>query len=928
MVSGAAGHGKTELLHTFTRHPDARAAVRLTALAYGAEREVPFGVLAQLFRSARISGEPGVRVNRLLREAQSTAATDEILPQLFHGLCFVLLDLIEHSDQPVIIGIDDVQYADVPSLRCLSAVIGRLPASRLLVVLNETPQPGPSTALLLAELPPEPRSRWLRLEPLTPGGVEALLAERLSPQAARGLSAEIHTLSGGNPHLVRGLAEDNPEPASSEDRPRAVVGAGFRRAVLHCLYRCDPAMLTLVRQLAVLDRPLPDDLLSQLVGWDVETTVQTLDSLNATGIVAGRELRHPEIGAAVLTGMVPRERSDLYVRTADVLCTVGASVVVTARLLIAADRIDSHCAVPLLQQAAEQGLADGDHDLALRCLRLLGRHPTAPHTHARTLALLLRTEWRKDPSLAARRLPELADAARTGALSGQAMALPVHGLMWFGNEEEARTVLEEAERRAGTAQDTEALAQLGMSRLWLDLLYPATGGGPGAGDAVMDAHSASAVSPHPGAVATVRGVLTAGPGPDTVADALQTLYRNPLTEQTFPSLMAALVTLWLNDRLPEARHWADALAAEAEGRSAPVWHGMLLTVQALVALRNGDVRTAELRAHRALDTVSLESWGVAIGFPVGAALQALTAQGRYDEALTLLKEPVPEALLRTPIGMFYLRARGHYLLATGQPRAALGDFRTIGRMADRWKQDVPAVIPWRGDAALALVRCGDTRQARELAQEQLALAGPDQHRVLGATLRVLAAAGPPKGRTSALTRATQHAQDSDDLLELVHILVDLGWAHQEQGAYSKSRQTLRRAQNLADDLGIVLPQRLLPGPAGGTGDRPPGTAQGGEWSDALSDAELRVATLAAGGHSNRQIAHQLFVTTSTVEQHLTRVYRKLNVKNRTDLADELHAGLGLRARSRADVGAGRPVGADPIGADPIGAGPASDREDG
>ncbi|WP_435833045.1 helix-turn-helix domain-containing protein [Kitasatospora purpeofusca] len=66
--------------------------------------------------------------------------------------------------------------------------------------------------------------------------------------------------------------------------------------------------------------------------------------------------------------------------------------------------------------------------------------------------------------------------------------------------------------------------------------------------------------------------------------------------------------------------------------------------------------------------------------------------------------------------------------------------------------------------------------------------------------------------------------------------------------------------------------------AGGPGTRPP---------VALSRAELRVAELAARGRTNRQIAHELFLTVSTVEQHLTSSYRKLGVKRRADLAVHL-----------------------------------------
>ncbi|MET9386206.1 helix-turn-helix transcriptional regulator [Streptomyces sp. NPDC002928] len=53
------------------------------------------------------------------------------------------------------------------------------------------------------------------------------------------------------------------------------------------------------------------------------------------------------------------------------------------------------------------------------------------------------------------------------------------------------------------------------------------------------------------------------------------------------------------------------------------------------------------------------------------------------------------------------------------------------------------------------------------------------------------------------------------------------------------------------------------------------------------DAELRVASLAARSQSNREIAEELFITLSTVEQHMTRVSRKIGVRSRGDLSAEL-----------------------------------------
>lgn len=106
-------------------------------------------------------------------------------------------------------------------------------------------------------------------------------------------------------------------------------------------------------------------------------------------------------------------------------------------------------------------------------------------------------------------------------------------------------------------------------------------------------------------------------------------------------------------------------------------------------------------------------------------------------------------------------------------------------------------------------------------------------------------------------------------------------------------RALRRARQLAEECGVPLADRTAPDAAG----RQPilEGAEGDEAVGMLSDAEMRVAALAARGHSNRQIAGKLFVTVSTVEQHLTRVYRKLGIKRRSDLALALPGGSERRA---------------------------------
>src|SRR5262249_50600811 len=140
-----------------------------------------------------------------------------------------------------------------------------------------------------------------------------------------------------------------------------------------------------------------------------------------------------------------------------------------------------------------------------------------------------------------------------------------------------------------------------------------------------------------------------------------------------------------------------------------------------------------------------------------------------------------------------------------------------------------------------------------------------------------------KRRPALLRQAVDALQSCGDRLELAWAIAELGRAHRAMGQLSQARTMLRRAYDLARSCGAeALCRSLLPDivdPAGNWEQRKPTTERVAD----LSNAEQRVAALAARGHTNRQIANRLYVTVSTVEQHLTRVYRKLNVNRRSDL---------------------------------------------
>jgi ATP/maltotriose-dependent transcriptional regulator MalT len=125
----------------------------------------------------------------------------------------------------------------------------------------------------------------------------------------------------------------------------------------------------------------------------------------------------------------------------------------------------------------------------------------------------------------------------------------------------------------------------------------------------------------------------------------------------------------------------------------------------------------------------------------------------------------------------------------------------------------------------------------------------------------------------------------------------LGAAYRSVGESVRANNVRRRAWRMAEECGAkALCDAILPWQAMCGGDRQdlPGRDQGA----GLSESEMRVAILAANGNSNREIAVQLCVTMSTVEQHLTRVYRKLRISRRQQLPKSLIGPVGTPATDR------------------------------
>jgi DNA-binding CsgD family transcriptional regulator len=173
------------------------------------------------------------------------------------------------------------------------------------------------------------------------------------------------------------------------------------------------------------------------------------------------------------------------------------------------------------------------------------------------------------------------------------------------------------------------------------------------------------------------------------------------------------------------------------------------------------------------------------------------------------------------------------------------------------------------------------------------------------SLRILAACGDSDWRESLLREAVEALEKTGDRRELSRALADLSQVYYDSGDLGQARNLARRAEQEAKacemPLRAATRQAVDPQFEPAVPDAPSADAAPASGA-ALSVAEIRVARLAGLGHTNREISKKLFLTVSTVEQHLTRVYRKLGITSRAELPAGLAAhGEELSAAEPAEL---------------------------
>jgi DNA-binding CsgD family transcriptional regulator len=861
-VTGPIACGKTELLGAAAAKVD---AITLRTFCAAEERVISYATIEQLVDNPALAH----RVPELVGlTVQGGHLSPEAENRLRSDLTRTLLALA--ADRLVLIGVDDVHQADTASLNCLLYLARRVGPARIALIFTELRSLTPTQPRFKAELLSLRHHYEIALRPLGPEHSAELARAALGPGLTEEAHAELYRVTGGNLNLSHGLIGDVRE-AWARGETGIQVGRAFRLAYLGSLYRCGPVALRIARVAAVLGPSATTALVHRISGLSAETMDPTTEILTEGGLLRDLQFLHPAARSVVLDDMSAVERRSLHRLALELLDELPVEVL--AHHQVGAGLVHGDKAAETFTKAGQALVSRGELDDAANYLQLAYRASDDDAARAALRVEAVAIERRRNPLASSLHLDELNAAARTGILSPEHAALTVHWLADSGRTGEAAEVLASQRPLAVTDQERGHLRAAEVS---LALFYPGAFGSdrrprPLTAEELASLpkaarHSAVAAN---AVIAALRGHL------ELATTQAKTVLQH--ADSAVGAAPTALIALLYAENTEAAHLWADKLAAETEASNGE--DANYAGLRAETALRRGDLATAVEASSMVLDGRPLSSLGITAALPLSSRAAAAVRLGELERAEKLFAEPLRDAIPDSLFGLHLLSARGHYNLAMGRHESAYRAFRTCGERMRRWGIDVPGLALWRVDAAEALLSL-DRNEGRRLIDEQLTRTMGPRSRAL--TLRIKAAYSPQAKRIDLLHEAAELLLSCHDPYERARVLADLGETLSTLRRYKRAREVLRQARHLAAQCGAVPLLRRLGSDSGRLDDS--GLPQG---SKSLTDAERRVASLAAAGQTNREIAGQLFVTASTVEQHLTSVFRKLGVKGRKQLPTEL-----------------------------------------
>jgi DNA-binding CsgD family transcriptional regulator len=906
LIEGPAGIGKTRLLGAARAIAEDVGLAMFHARGSDLERDFAHGVVRQLFeqRVARDADTLLAGVASYVRSVFGGFDQADMQPgagpspvALDHALYWLVANLAERK--PVMVAVVDAQWADEASLRFLLYLARRIDELPVVLVLTVRPDPSSSQPELIARIAAEPCAAVVPLHPLSATAANELVRSVVGSDADDGLCDACYTSTGGNPFLLMELASALAETGNRSSQydvrgiarlvPRAVT-----RHVLIRLARLSPPATAVARAVAILGAGTEPLHAAALAGLDEASAAQAIDALVASDILAAERplaFVHPLLREVIYLDLAPENRALEHRRAARLLADLGAPAERTASQLLASGPSGDDWAVPVLRAAARDALARGSATSAVTYLRRALAEPPSRDETASILLDLGLAESGASLSAAVEHLTEALELTPDPITRAHVAADLATALEFSGRPAEAAALLRDTIDMVGDSDDQlrvnlEAQAVVGanalldMRRAIQDWIVP------------FRARVASLTSPGSGPLLAALAYELArrdGTAHQTVACAERSLASGLAIEGLWDGvqILVAAEALTRCDRLAQATSILDALIVSAEARGATRIQASALTARSVASYRAGRLRESEADARLALELAEGDASDFLRPYKLAQQTGALIERGQIETAARLLQpselngERVDRSFFETILRDTY----AHLLARQGQLHAALRELQTVEQADRDWGNQNPGWTIWRSTAALVHHRLGNWEKATELAADDLhaarAFGAP---RAIGIALRIsaLVARG---DRIEQLREAANVLERTEARLEYARTLVELGAALRRSGHRGDAREPLTFGLELARECGASPLEDDASHELAATGARVQSPRKTGPGT--LTPSELRIATMAAEGLTNREIAQALYLSRKTVEMHMSHAFDKLDISSRVRLAAAL-----------------------------------------
>jgi len=901
LIDGPAGIGKSRLVEALAAAAEQRGMRVLVARGAHLERDFPFGVVRQLFEA--LLTDPRERERLLAGAAASAAAVFDVVGAApaapadgsfaaLHGVYWLAANLAD--ERPLMLVVDDLHWCDAPSLRCLAYIARRLPGSGIVLALSLRTGEAGTDAVLVAELASSPAAVRVAPRPLTEAGMTRLVAERLGPGGDPAFIHACMEATGGNPlllgQLLSSLAEEGVRPVAGEvGAVRQIGPRAISRTVLLRLHRLGPHAVAVAQALAVLGlaEMRVAAALADLSEAETSAAASALARADIFGQHAPAQFVHPLVRDAIYYEIPFSERTLRHARAAAILAEHDAPAEQIATHLLIAPRHGDPWVVDVLAAAAAAARARGAADTAVSLLTRAIEEPPAAERRPQLLLDLGVAETLTSGAAAAAHLHDAWQALDDPRQRAHAAAILGRVLFFTAPPGEAAAVVRcaAAETPPELVDERQALRALELAAARYGM-----GGTPTAEE--LDAITIDGDGPGAKMLAAMVSFCLAMAGADAVrcVDLAREALADDVLIAADPGLfpVPALMVLTMADRDEALVGWQKLLDfAHRRGSLVGVLSVQLWSARTL--LWRGDLRDAQDRLESALERFaewgrrrSRETYGPAY------LAAALTLRGDLATARKILDDAQQDDDGSDGFAQL-LASRAQLLVAEGRHAEALD----LTRRLEEYEAAIgtfPGWPPWRSLRARALAALDRHEEALAIAREEVAIARRfGAAGVIGQSLRALGEVDLRNG-IERLQEAVNVLERSTARYELAAALLSLGRALRLARHPTDARAPLRRALELAHRCGADGLAEQTRAELYATGVRPRGAERTGPGS--LTVSERRVAELAVEGHTNKEIAQELYVTLKTVEVHLSSCYRKLGIGSRRDLAAALETGTG------------------------------------